>query len=87
MVSFVRDVFDNGRLVAAICHGGWLLAEAGVVNGLRLTGYPSIRTDLENAGAQWVDKPVVVDGNLITSRKPDDLPDFMREIMTFLESL
>ncbi len=86
MVSFVKDVFDNGKLVAAICHGGWLLAEARIVTGLRLTSYPSIRTDLENAGAQWVDKPVVVDGNLITSRVPDDLPYFMREILVFMES-
>jgi len=62
--------------VAAICHAPWTLAEAGVVRGRRLTSWPSLRTDLRNAGADWVDEEVVVDGNLVTSRKPDDLPAF-----------
>ena len=69
-VAFVRDFVSSGRPVAAICHGPWTLVEAGVVVGRRLTSYPSIRTDLRNAGAQVVDEEVVVDGNLITSRSP-----------------
>ncbi len=75
-VAFVRAFFEAGKPVGAICHGPWTLIDAGVVDGLRLTSYPSIRTDLRNAGAEWVDEEVVVDGNLITSRKPDDLDAF-----------
>ena len=75
-VAFVRDFVASDRPVAAICHAPWTLAEAGVVRGRRLTSWPSLRTDLRNAGADWVDEEVVVDGNLVTSRKPDDLPAF-----------
>lgn len=75
-VSFVRDFVNSGKPVAAICHGPWTLAEAGVLSGRTLTSYPSIRSDLRNAGGQIVDEEVVVDGNLITSRSPDDLPVF-----------
>ncbi|SOX56413.1 type 1 glutamine amidotransferase [Mycobacterium ahvazicum] len=75
-VSFVRDFVGSGKPVAAICHGPWTLVEAGVAAGRKLTSYPSIRTDLRNAGAQVVDEEVVVDGNLITSRSPSDLPAF-----------
>lgn len=75
-VDFVRAFFDAGKPVAAICHGPWLLIEAGVVRGRRLTSYKSIKTDLMNAGAQWVDEPVVVDNGLVTSRQPDDIPQF-----------
>ena len=75
-VSFVRDFVDSGKPVAAICHGPWTLVEADVVAGRTLTSYPSIRTDLRNAGAHVVDEEVVVDGNLITSRSPSDLPAF-----------
>jgi protease I len=75
-VSFVRDFVVSGKPVAAICHGPWTLVEAGVVVGRTLTSYPSIRTDLRNAGAHVVDEEVVVDGNLITSRSPSDLPAF-----------
>jgi len=75
-VRFVRDFFAADKPVAAICHGPWTLIEAGVVDGRTLTSWPSLRTDLANAGATWVDEPVYVDGALITSRKPDDLPAF-----------
>lgn len=75
-VAFVRDFVESGRPVAVICHGPWTLVEAGVVKGRTLTSYPSLRTDLRNAGATAVDEEVVVDGNLITSRSPDDLPAF-----------
>ena len=75
-VRFVRDFFTAGKPVAAICHGPWTLVEAGVVDGRTLTSWPSLRTDLANAGATWVDEPVHVDNGLVTSRKPDDLPAF-----------
>jgi protease I len=75
-VQFVRDFFTSGKPVAAICHGPWTLVEAGVVDGRTLTSWPSLRTDLANAGATWVDEQVFVDDGLVTSRKPDDLPAF-----------
>jgi protease I len=75
-VAFVRSFVEAGRPVAAICHAPWTLAEADVVRGRRLTSWPSLQTDLRNAGAEWVDDEVVVDGQLVTSRKPDDLPAF-----------
>ena len=80
-VDFVRDFVTSGKPVAAICHGPWTLLEAGVVNGRTLTSFPSIRTDLRNAGASVVDQEVVTDGNLITSRSPDDLPAFCEAIV------
>ncbi|GGK98704.1 type 1 glutamine amidotransferase domain-containing protein [Mangrovihabitans endophyticus] len=75
-VRFVRDFVNAGKPVAAICHGPWTLVEAGVVDGRTLTSWPSLRTDLANAGATWVDERVHVDRGLVTSRKPDDLPAF-----------
>ena len=75
-VAFVKDFFDAGKPVAAICHAPWSLVEADVVRGRTLTSWPSLQTDLRNAGAEWQDQEVVVDGNLVTSRKPDDLPAF-----------
>jgi len=75
-VRFVRDFVTSGKPVAAICHGPWTLVEAGVVDGRTLTSWPSLRTDLANAGATWVDEQVYVDEALVTSRKPDDLPAF-----------
>jgi len=83
-VRFVRSFFDAGKPVAAICHGPWMLVEAGVLRGRQATSFPSIRTDLENAGARWVDREVVTDGNLVTSRKPDDIPAFNRETIELL---
>ena len=83
-VTFVRDFVASGKPVAAICHAGWMLAEAGVADGRRVTSWPSLRTDLTNAGATWVDEPLVTDGNLITSRKPDDLPGFTNALLEAL---
>jgi protease I len=80
-VAFVKAFFDAGKPVAAICHAAWVLAEADVVRGRRMTSWPSLRTDLRNAGADWVDEEVVVDGNLVTSRNPDDLPAFGKAIV------
>jgi protease I len=78
-VKLVKDIFDQGKTVAAICHAGWVLVNAGVLKGKQCTSWHSIRLDMVNAGGEWVDKEVVVDGNLITSRKPEDLPAFCRE--------
>jgi protease I len=75
-VGFVRSFFEAGKPVAVICHGPWTLVEADVVRGRTLTSWPSLRTDIRNAGGDWVDEEVVVDGGLVTSRKPDDLPAF-----------
>lgn len=85
LVSFVREAFEQGKPVAAICHAGWMLAEADVCRGRRLTSVSAIRTDLRNAGAEWVNEEVVQDGNLITSRTPDDLPAFCRSIIAALQ--
>jgi protease I len=87
VLEFVRTIARGDRLVAAICHGGWVLADADVVRGRRVTSYPAIRKDLERAGAKWVDEPVVVDRKLVTSRVPDDLPYFMKAIIPILQSL
>ncbi len=81
MVEFVRAVHDAGKPVAFICHAGWVSASAGIVRGRRVTGFSSIRDDLVNAGATWVDQEVVVDGALISSRGPADLPAFCRALM------
>jgi len=76
MVAFVRDFFAQGKPVAAICHAPWLLVEAGVVRGRKITSWPTLQTDIRNAGGEWVDREVVVDEGLVTSRKPDDIPAF-----------
>jgi deglycase len=80
-VAFVRSFFEAGKPVAAICHASWVLIEADAVKGRRMTSWPSLQTDLRNAGAEWVDEEVVVDGNLITSRNPDDLDAFSAAIV------
>jgi protease I len=85
-VAIVAEFFEDDKPVAAICHAPWLLVEADVVEGRRVTGWPSVRTDLENAGADVVDEEVVVDGNLITSRKPDDIPAFSAALVKALEA-
>ncbi|MFM6850893.1 MAG: type 1 glutamine amidotransferase domain-containing protein [Terrabacter sp.] len=84
-VALVRDFVASGRPVAAICHAPWTLIEADVVKGRRITSWPSLQTDLRNAGGEWVDESLVVDGNLITSRNPDDLPDFCGAVVEALE--
>lgn len=83
-VEFVREFFRHDKPVAAICHAPWLLIEAGVVDGRRLTSWPSLRTDIVNAGGEWLDEEVVVDGRLVTSRKPDDLPAFNEHLLAVL---
>jgi deglycase len=85
-VAFVRAFFDQGKPVAAICHAPWMLIEAGVVRGRTVTSWPSLQTDLRNSGATWVDEEVVVDGSLVLSRKPADLPAFNRELVKIFKS-
>jgi protease I len=80
-VRFVRAFVERGKPVAAICHGPWTLIEAGAVRGRTMTSYPSLQTDLRNAGATWVDREVAVDQGLVTSRRPDDLPAFNRAML------
>lgn len=80
-VSFVRGFFEQDKPTAIICHGPWVLIEADVARGRTVTSWPSLRTDLENAGAHWVDKEVVVDNGLVTSRNPDDLPAFCAKLV------
>ena len=79
-VAFVKGFVESGKPVAAICHGPWTLIEAGVVRGKTMTSWPSVHTDLKNAGANWVDREVVTDGNIITSRKPEDIPAFSKAL-------
>jgi len=81
VVQFTRDFFEQGKPVAAICHGPWVLVEAGVVKGRKLTSWPSLQTDIRNAGGKWVDEKVAVDEGLVTSRKPDDIPAFNRKMV------
>ncbi|MFH5801230.1 type 1 glutamine amidotransferase domain-containing protein [Haladaptatus sp. CMAA 1911] len=84
-VGFVRDVFDAGKPIGVICHGPWTLVEADVVEGRTLTSYPSLQTDIRNAGGEWVDEEVVVDEGLVTSRKPDDLSAFCDKVVEEFE--
>ncbi len=83
-VAFVKNFAESGKPVGAICHASWTLIEAGVVKGRRMTSWPSLQTDLKNAGVEWVDQEVVVDGSFITSRKPDDIPAFNRNLIAAL---
>jgi len=85
-IELIQDFMDAGKPIAAICHGPWLLAEADVLDGMTVTSWPSIRTDLSNAGADVVDREVAVDGNLITSRKPDDIPAFTQALIEAIEA-
>ncbi len=86
VLEIVRQFDAAGKLIAAICHGGWIPISAGVYRGVRVTGSPGIKDDLVNAGASWEDKAVVVDRHFVSSRKPDDLPEFCRGILTVLIS-
>jgi protease I len=83
-VRFVREFVESGKPVAVICHGPWMLVEADVARGRKLTSFESIQTDVKNAGGNWVDEEVVVDGNLVTSRKPDDIPAFNGKLIELL---
>lgn len=85
VLDFVAKINEQNKLVGAICHAGWVLISANIIKDRKATSYFAIKDDMVNAGAKFEDKPVVVDGNLITSRKPDDLPDFMKEVLKFLE--
>ena len=84
-VRFVREFMESGKPMAVICHGPWMLVEADVARGRKLTSFSSIQTDMKNAGADWVDEEVVVDGNLVTSRKPDDIPAFNEKLLELFE--
>lgn len=84
VLALVRESVERGSVVGAICHAGWVLVSAGVLRGRRVTSFSAIRDDVANAGAEWVDSEVVVDGNLVTSRKPDDLPAFCRAMIETL---
>lgn len=85
-VQFVKSFFDAGKPVAAICHGPWTIVEAGVARGRKIASWPSLKTDIRNAGAEWVDSEAVVDGNLVSARKPDDIPAFNREMIELFSS-
>jgi protease I len=80
-VQFIRTFHDLGRPIAAICHAAWVMIEADIVRGKRMTSWPSLKTDLRNAGAIWIDREVVEDRGFVTSRKPDDIPAFIRKMM------
>ncbi len=80
-VAFTQGFFDAGKPMAIICHGPWMLVETGIVDGRRVTSWPSLRTDIRNAGGEWVDEEVVVTDGIVTSRKPDDIPAFNREML------
>ncbi|HLO63582.1 MAG TPA: type 1 glutamine amidotransferase domain-containing protein [Azonexus sp.] len=83
-ITFIREFAREDKPIAAICHGPWTLIDAGIVKGKRVTSWPSLKEDLRNAGAEWTDEPVVVDGKLVTSRKPEDIPDFDQAILNEL---
>jgi protease I len=80
-VAFVRDFHEAGKPIAAICHAPWVLVESGIVRGRRVTSWPTLETDIRNAGGEWVDEEVVVDDNVVTSRKPDDIPAFNEKML------
>ena len=81
VVRFLQDFYESGKPIAAICHGPWVLVESGIVRGRKLTSWPSLQTDIRNAGGEWVDEKVVVDQGIVTSRKPDDIPAFNKKMI------
>ena len=80
-MAFAKAFFDAGKPVAAICHGPWTIIETGAARGRRIASWPSLKTDLRNAGAEWINEPAVVDGNLVSSRQPEDIPEFNRAMI------
>jgi protease I len=86
-VAFVKAFFDGNKPVASICHGPWMIVEAGKAGGRRMISWPSLKTDLRNAGAEWVDEEVVVDESLVTSRRPDDIPSYNREMIRLFDTI
>lgn len=84
MIDFVKEMYQQGKVIAAICHAGWMLASANIITGKKVTSFVSIKDDMINAGAQWIDDEVVVDGMIITSRQPSDLPAFCKTIIRLL---
>ena len=84
VIALTRQFHENGKLIAMICHAGWIPISAKILKGVRATSTPGIRDDMENAGVEWVDAPVVVDRHIISARRPPDLPDFMREVICYL---
>ena len=86
-VAFVKAFFDANKPVAAICHGAWTIIESGAAYGRRIASWPSLKTDLRNAGAEWIDQPVVLDDNLLTSRQPDDLPAFTQAMIELFQTV
>lgn len=84
ILDITKQMFDSGKLIAHICHAGWIPISAKIMNGFECTSTPGIKDDLENAGAIWIDKSVVIDRNMVSSRRPDDLPDFCEEIINYL---
>lgn len=85
VIKLVREFHDSGKTIAAVCHGPWVLIEAGIAKGREMTSYPSIRTDVENAGAKWIDREAVADNGIVTSRKPEDLKAFVSKIVEEIE--
>ena len=86
VIALIRAFDSAAKPIASICHGPWLLVEADILRGRRATSWPSIRTDLANAGADWLDEPAVTDGHIVTSRKPDDVPEFTRALISIIEA-
>lgn len=85
--NFVKNMYKKGKVVAAICHGGWVLISAGILKGKKVTGFYAIKDDLINSGAEYLDREVIVDGNIVTSRNPYDLPAFSKEVIRLLREL
>ncbi|MDZ7837719.1 MAG: type 1 glutamine amidotransferase domain-containing protein [Actinomycetota bacterium] len=86
MVNLIKEAYRKKKIIAAVCHGGWMLVEADIIKGIKVTGYIAIATDLKNAGGHYLDQEVVVDDNIITSRKPADLPAFCKSILQLIQS-
>ena len=87
MLEIVKSMNDDGKLIGEICHAGWVLISAGILEGRKVTSTPGIKDDMENAGATWLDEAVVVDGNIISARRPPDIPEYNKALVEFLKAL